>query len=193
MIGVGGVIEDIRAAARLALPHRRRLAPVGGTEHRHHRCAQGRRHVHGAGVVGQQEPALGQHRSELRQRGPSDRVAERPAATGLPAVDAFQFVDAANGWAWHNASHSLAHTTDGGVTWQPQSTGTTTLAEGQVSCLGRDVIHSVVNPLASCTAAIHVYGGDFFGTERSEWNVEGRDEHRFDVVHAMEQFDAGSR
>ena len=71
--------------------------------------------------------------------------------------------------------------------------GTTTLAEGQVSCLGRDVIHSVVNPLASCTAAIHVYGGDFFGTERSEWGVEGRDEHRFDVVHAMEQFAAGSR
>ena len=36
------------------------------------------------------------------------------AATGLPAVDAFQFVDARAGWAWHNGSHSLAHTTDGG-------------------------------------------------------------------------------
>ena len=29
------------------------------------------------------------------------------------------------GWAWHNGSHSLAHTTDGGATWQAQSTGTT--------------------------------------------------------------------
>jgi predicted metal-dependent enzyme (double-stranded beta helix superfamily) len=74
-----------------------------------------------------------------------------------------------------------------------QRSDTTTLAEGQVSSLGRDVIHSVVNPLASCTAAIHVYGGDFFGTERSEWGAQGRDEHRFDVVHAMEQFDVGSR
>ena len=74
-----------------------------------------------------------------------------------------------------------------------QRSGTTTLAEGQVSCLGRDVIHSVVNPLALCTAAIHVYGGDFFVTERSEWDAQGRDEHRFDVVHAMAQFDAGSR
>ena len=74
-----------------------------------------------------------------------------------------------------------------------QRSGTTTLAEGQVSCLGRDVIHSVVNPLAVCTAAIHVYGGDFFATERSEWDARGCDEHRFDVVHAMEQFDAGSR
>jgi predicted metal-dependent enzyme (double-stranded beta helix superfamily) len=74
-----------------------------------------------------------------------------------------------------------------------QRSGNTTLAEGQVSCLGRDVIHSVVNPLASCTAAIHVYGGDFFAAERSEWDAQGRHEHRFDVVHAMEQFDAGSR
>lgn len=74
-----------------------------------------------------------------------------------------------------------------------QRSGTTTLEEGQVSCLGRDVIHSVVNPLASCTAAIHVYGGDFFATERSEWDDQGRDEHRFDMVHAMARFDAGSR
>jgi predicted metal-dependent enzyme (double-stranded beta helix superfamily) len=74
-----------------------------------------------------------------------------------------------------------------------QRSGTTTLAAGQVSCLGRDVIHSVVNPLASCTAAIHVYGGDFFAAERSEWDAQGRDEHGFDVVRAMEQFDAGSR
>ncbi len=50
------------------------------------------------------------------------------AGTGLPAVDAFQFVDARVGWAWHNGSHSLAHTTDGGATWQAQSTGTTTLS-----------------------------------------------------------------
>ncbi len=50
------------------------------------------------------------------------------AVTGLPAVDAFQFVDARNGWAWHNGSHSLAHTADGGATWQAQSTGTATLS-----------------------------------------------------------------
>jgi predicted metal-dependent enzyme (double-stranded beta helix superfamily) len=68
---------------------------------------------------------------------------------------------------------------------------TTSLAEGQVSCLGRDVIHSVTNPLSLCTAAIHVYGGDFFAAERSEWNAQGRDEHRFDVAHAMKQFEAG--
>ena len=37
-------------------------------------------------------------------------------------------MDARAGWAWHNGSHSLAHTTDGGATWQAQSTGTTTLS-----------------------------------------------------------------
>ncbi len=74
-----------------------------------------------------------------------------------------------------------------------QRSGTTALAAGQVWWPGRDVVRSIVNPLSSCTAAIHVYGGDFFATERSEWDVQGRDEHRFDVVRAMEQFDAGSR
>ena len=47
------------------------------------------------------------------------------AATGLPGVDQFQFVDARNGWAWHLASLGVARTTDGGATWQPQNTGST--------------------------------------------------------------------
>ncbi len=45
------------------------------------------------------------------------------ADTGLPSVDGFQFVDATNGWAWHQESHSLKHTTDGGGTWQAQNIG----------------------------------------------------------------------
>ena len=49
------------------------------------------------------------------------------AATGLSAVEAFQFVDVWNGWAWHAGSLGLVHTTDGGATWRPQSTGSDAL------------------------------------------------------------------
>ena len=45
----------------------------------------------------------------------------RSAATGLLGIEAFRFVDARNGWAWHNASLGLAHTTDGGATWGPKT------------------------------------------------------------------------
>ena len=38
--------------------------------------------------------------------------------------------------------------------------------------LGRDIIHSVSNPLSKLTGALHVYGGDFFGVPRSEWDAE---------------------
>lgn len=53
------------------------------------------------------------------------------ANTGLPTVDHFQFVDALNGWAWHDESLSLRHTTDGGAIWTPQTTGSTRLSDLQ--------------------------------------------------------------
>ena len=46
--------------------------------------------------------------------------------------------------------------------------------------LGSDIIHSVINPIDQLTGAIHIYGGDFFATERSEWDLFTLDEHRSD-------------
>ena len=51
--------------------------------------------------------------------------------------------------------------------------------------LGENVIHSVTNPLARLTGALHVYGGDFFGVERSEWDPETLTEGRYDVEKNM--------
>ena len=51
--------------------------------------------------------------------------------------------------------------------------------------LGPDVIHSVTNPLSRLTGALHVYGGDFFGAERSEWDPETLIEGRYDVDKNM--------
>jgi predicted metal-dependent enzyme (double-stranded beta helix superfamily) len=54
--------------------------------------------------------------------------------------------------------------------------------------LGRQVIHAVANPLRRYTGAIHVYGGDFFATPRSEWDPETRQERPYDVERARATF-----
>jgi len=60
--------------------------------------------------------------------------------------------------------------------------------------LGRDVIHAVANPLRQFTGAIHVYGGDFFATPRSEWDPDTREERPYDLQRAMKVFaDANER
>ena len=43
-----------------------------------------------------------------------------------------------------------------------------------------DVVHSVTNPLLRFTGGIHIYGGDFFNTERSEWDPETMEERPSD-------------
>lgn len=35
-----------------------------------------------------------------------------------------------------------------------------------------DALHSVTNPLQRFTGGLHIYGGDFFHTTRSQWNPE---------------------
>ena len=55
--------------------------------------------------------------------------------------------------------------------------------------LGADAIHAVVNPLDRITAALHVYGGDFFATPRSEWDPVLLVEQPYDVEHTMRAFE----
>ena len=50
--------------------------------------------------------------------------------------------------------------------------GANCLFEGDVATLGENAIHSVTNPLRRFTGGIHIYGGDFFETERSQWDPE---------------------
>jgi predicted metal-dependent enzyme (double-stranded beta helix superfamily) len=53
-----------------------------------------------------------------------------------------------------------------------EAAGAKALHEKDAIPLGRDIIHSVTNPIARLTGAIHVYGGDFFGVTRREWDAE---------------------
>ncbi len=58
--------------------------------------------------------------------------------------------------------------------------GAEALFEGDVGILPTDVIHSVTNPLERFTGGIHIYGGDFFDTTRSQWNPETLEEEPSD-------------
>lgn len=62
------------------------------------------------------------------------------------------------------------------------------LASSDTTVLGKNVIHAVANPSRRVTGAIHVYGGDFFGTPRSEWDPETLKERPYDVERARRTF-----
>jgi predicted metal-dependent enzyme (double-stranded beta helix superfamily) len=66
--------------------------------------------------------------------------------------------------------------------------GVKTLDLKETIPLGEAVIHAVTNPLDQITAAIHVYGGDFFAVPRSEWDPLTFQEQPFDIEHARQVF-----
>ena len=68
----------------------------------------------------------------------------------------------------------------GSSTGEVEAAGARALRERDAEPLGRDIIHSVTNPIPRLTGAIHVYGGDFFGVPRSEWDAETLSEHPSD-------------
>jgi uncharacterized glyoxalase superfamily protein PhnB len=70
-----------------------------------------------------------------------------------------------------------------------EAAGARSLGPGEVQPLGRDVIHSVTNPTSSFTGAIHLYGGDFFSTARSEWDPEALRERPYDVERNLGLFE----
>ena len=71
-----------------------------------------------------------------------------------------------------------------------EAAGAKALSVGEAAPLGNNIIHSVTNPIPRLTAAIHVYGGDFFNpTRRSEWNPETLLEEPFDPDRAVRRFE----
>jgi predicted metal-dependent enzyme (double-stranded beta helix superfamily) len=74
-----------------------------------------------------------------------------------------------------------------------EAAGAKALGQGDVEPLGRDIIHSVTNPIPRVTAAIHVYGGDFFAADRSEWDPATLCEQRWDPERAVRRFEEANR
>ena len=65
-----------------------------------------------------------------------------------------------------------------------QVAGGKQLETGDASLLGPAIIHAVQNPLRIFTGAIHIYGGDFFATPRSDWDPETLEERPYDIARA---------
>jgi predicted metal-dependent enzyme (double-stranded beta helix superfamily) len=59
---------------------------------------------------------------------------------------------------------------------------------GDTIVLGKNVIHAVTNPLRAFTGAIHIYGGDFFGAARREWDEATLEERPWDAARTRKVF-----
>jgi predicted metal-dependent enzyme (double-stranded beta helix superfamily) len=69
-----------------------------------------------------------------------------------------------------------------------EAAGARALREKDAEPLGRDIIHSVSNPIPKLTGALHVYGGDFFAADRSEWDAETLLEQECSGAKMVERF-----
>ena len=71
-----------------------------------------------------------------------------------------------------------------------EAAGAESMGAGQVATLGKDIIHSVANPITKLTSAIHVYGGNFFEPPepRSQWDHETLVEQPWDMEHTRAVF-----
>lgn len=85
------------------------------------------------------------------------------------------------------------------ITWKREgrvieAAGAASLSEKEIFGLPDAAIHSVTNPIKKMTGAIHIYGGDFFASGRSEWDSESLTERPFDLEAARQTFrDANAR
>jgi predicted metal-dependent enzyme (double-stranded beta helix superfamily) len=70
-----------------------------------------------------------------------------------------------------------------------EAAGAKALSVGDAEPLGHNIIHSVINPIPRFTGGLHVYGGDYFAAERSEWDPETLVEGRFDAERTRRRFE----
>jgi predicted metal-dependent enzyme (double-stranded beta helix superfamily) len=80
-----------------------------------------------------------------------------------------------------------------GMPSRVEAAGAKALSAGEAAPLGRDIIHSVINPIPRLTGALHVYGGDFFRPGRSEWDPETLREQPYDAERTRALFEAANR
>lgn len=74
-----------------------------------------------------------------------------------------------------------------------EAAGAKSLCDRDTVPLGRDIIHSVTNPIGRLTGAIHIYGGDFFNANRSEWDPESLLERPCDPQRIVQIFEEENR
>lgn len=73
------------------------------------------------------------------------------------------------------------------------ASGGRALRVGDVVLLGEAAIHAVSNPTVEFAGAIHIYGGDFFATPRSEWRGDPYREQPYDVDYVLNYFEEANQ
>jgi len=74
-----------------------------------------------------------------------------------------------------------------------EAAGARALGEGDCWPLGPDIIHSVTNPAPRCAGALHIYGGDFFAQERSEWDPDTLVEKPYSTAKTIRMFEDANK
>ncbi len=74
-----------------------------------------------------------------------------------------------------------------------EAAGAQSLCRGDVTAMGTEIVHSVLNPIGKLTGAIHIYRGDFIAIERSEWDAETLREAPYDKAKVAQLFEASNR
>ena len=70
-----------------------------------------------------------------------------------------------------------------------EAAGAQALRDGDVAVLGRDIIHSVTNPLDRLSMALHVYDGDFIAAaDKSCWDAATLTEAPYDAERVSPMF-----
>ncbi len=67
-----------------------------------------------------------------------------------------------------------------------------TITQRDVVMLGSDVVHSVANPTREWTAALHVYGGEFFTTPRTMWSKDTYEPMPLDIDFIKQTLEAAA-
>jgi predicted metal-dependent enzyme (double-stranded beta helix superfamily) len=73
------------------------------------------------------------------------------------------------------------------------SSGGKRLEPRDVALLGDDTVHAVTNPTAEFAGAIHIYGGDLFATDRSEWRGDPLWKRPYDSEYVIRYFEEANR
>jgi predicted metal-dependent enzyme (double-stranded beta helix superfamily) len=84
--------------------------------------------------------------------------------------------------------NSFYRRADGGLA----ESGGRSLRPSDSCLLGDDTIHAVHNPTTEFAGAIHIYGGNFFEIERSEFDPETFEERPYDPETTMRDFEAAN-
>lgn len=78
------------------------------------------------------------------------------------------------------------------VSGEIEPAGGRSLVTGDTAVLGHKAVHAVSNPTQEWTAALHVYGGNFFTAARSTWDEATLERRKLDPAEIADTLEAAA-